>query len=75
VLRQSASVLAIGLGLGLVGAVSVTRMLQLFLYRISPIDPLAFLGAILVVALAVLIATLRPARRASRVDPMTSIRT
>jgi putative ABC transport system permease protein len=75
VLWQSASVLAIGLGAGLVGALSLTRMLQVFLYRISPIDPLAFLGAMFVVALAVLIATLRPARRASRVDPMTSIRT
>jgi ABC-type antimicrobial peptide transport system permease subunit len=41
---------------------------------VSPIDPLAFLGAIAVVVLAVTIAMVRPARRASRVDPLASIR-
>jgi putative ABC transport system permease protein len=74
VLRQGALVLGTGLGVGLLGALSLTRVLEMFLYRVSPIDPLAFLGAVGVVVVAVVIATVRPARRASRVDPLASIR-
>jgi ABC-type antimicrobial peptide transport system permease subunit len=75
VMRQGALVLGVGLGAGLLGAVSLTRVMQVFLYRVSPIDPIAFLGAIAVIVLSVLVATVRPARRAARVDPLASMRT
>ncbi|HEY9229615.1 MAG TPA: ADOP family duplicated permease [Gemmatimonadaceae bacterium] len=74
VLRQGMSVLGIGLVLGLAGAIAVTRLLQGFLYRVSPVDPIAFAGAILTVALAVVLAVVRPAGRAARVDPVVSMR-
>ena len=74
VLRQGLRVLAVGLGVGLVAALGLTRLLQGFLYRVSPIDPLAFLGAMVVVVVVVLTAALRPAGRAARVDPVASMR-
>ena len=67
--------LVFGLAAGLIGAFGLTRLLRGFLYRVSPIDPMAFLVGLLVVVVAVLVAALRPAGRAARVDPMTSMRT
>jgi putative ABC transport system permease protein len=64
----------IGVALGIAGGLSVTRLLQGFLFGVSPSDPLTFLGvAILLVAVS-LIASLGPARRATRVDPMVALR-
>jgi ABC-type antimicrobial peptide transport system permease subunit len=74
VLRQGATVLGIGLGVGLLGAIGVTRLLRGFLSRVSPLDPTAFLAAMLLMVVAVLIAALRPAGRAARLDPMASMR-
>jgi predicted permease len=74
VLRQGGSVLAFGLLIGVAGALVLTRLLQGFLYRVSPLDPVAFVLAALVVALAMLAAALRPAGRAARVDPISSMR-
>ena len=74
VLGQGVRVLAIGLTAGLAGALGLTRLLQGFLYRVSPVDPAAFLGALLIIVVAVLLAALRPARRAARVDPLASMR-
>ena len=74
VLRQGIRVLVVGLTVGLAGAIGLTRLLQGFLYRVSPIDPLALFGALTIVVVAVLVAAVRPAGRAARVDPMASIR-
>jgi putative ABC transport system permease protein len=74
VLGQALRVLVVGLTAGLIGAVGLTRLLQGFLYRVSPIDPTAFLVALVVVVVAVVAAALRPAGRAARVDPIASIR-
>ena len=59
----------------MVAALSLTRLLQGFLYRVSPMDPVAFLVAFGVVVIVVLAAAVRPAGRAARVDPMASMRT
>jgi predicted permease len=75
VLRQGVRVLAVGLTAGLIGALGLTRLLQGFLYRVSPVDPVAFAGALVVVVMAVLVAAVRPAGHAARVDPITSMRT
>ncbi len=74
VMRQGFTVLAAGVIAGLAGALALTRLLQGFLFRVQPLDPLAFLAAVLVVILAVLLASLPPARRAARIDPTRSIR-
>jgi ABC-type antimicrobial peptide transport system permease subunit len=74
-MRQSLQVLGAGLGVGLVAALGLTQLLRGFLYRVSPVDPVAFAVGLLIVIAAVLVASIRPAGRAARVDPMASMRT
>ena len=74
VLRQGLRVTALGVGLGLLGAWGLTRLMQSVLYGVSATDPLTF-GIAPVLLLGVsLLATWLPARRASRVDPMEALR-
>jgi putative ABC transport system permease protein len=64
----------LGVALGVAGGLAVTRLLQGFLYGVSASDPVTFLAvAVLLVAVA-LLATLAPARRATRVDPIEALR-
>jgi putative ABC transport system permease protein len=74
VLRQELTVIALGLGVGLVGARAATRVLQASLFEVSPTDPLTY-GAVAVVLLAIgLVAICVPARRAARTDPSVALR-
>ena len=64
-----------GLGLGLLGALALSRTIASFLYQTNPLDPLIY-GAVTVLLIAVTtIACLVPARRAARFDPMAALRT
>jgi ABC-type antimicrobial peptide transport system permease subunit len=65
---------AIGLGLGLWGAFHVTELLQGLLYNVTPTDPMTFLSVAVVLSMVAILAAYAPARRASRVDPMTVLR-
>jgi ABC-type antimicrobial peptide transport system permease subunit len=66
--------LAIGLVIGLMGAVAAGRMLGQFLVGTTPIDPIA-LGAVSVLLIVVAtLASMLPARRATRVDPLVALR-
>jgi len=74
VVRQGALLTLVGIGVGAVGAVVLTRYLRAVLYQVSPTDPVAFAamaGLLFGVALA---ASYVPARRAARVDPMVALR-
>ena len=63
-----------GVVLGIVGAGLLTRLISGMLFDVSPSDPWTF-GIITLVLLATaLVATLTPARRAARVDPMVALR-
>ena len=66
--------IAIGLGLGLVGALLTTRFLGTLLFETSPTDPLIFGAALGVVLSVALTACWLPARRALRVDPVIALR-
>jgi putative ABC transport system permease protein len=74
VLRQGGRQLAIGLAVGLVGALAVARVLSSFLYGVGTHDPATFAAITVVLLLAGLLAIWLPARRATRVDPLIAIR-
>ncbi|HEY7392243.1 MAG TPA: ABC transporter permease [Bryobacteraceae bacterium] len=74
VLQQGAALAISGVGLGLIGAGLLTRLMKALLFQVSPMDAPAFMGiALLFVAIA-LLASYLPARKATQVDPMTALR-
>jgi len=75
VLRRGFALVASGIGIGLVGAIATSRLLEQMLYRIEPTDPATFvLVSVLFLAVAS-VACLLPAWRATRVDPVTVLQT
>jgi putative ABC transport system permease protein len=65
---------AIGVGLGVAGALVLTRFLASMLYGIRPTDPLTYMGVCLLLAAVTIVASYIPARRATKVDPMEALR-
>jgi hypothetical protein len=74
VMSRSVVLTGVGIVVGLVVALPVTRLLGYLLYNVSPRDPLAFGFAFAVIILASLVASLVPAWRASRTDPLLALR-
>jgi putative ABC transport system permease protein len=74
VVGQGMTLVAIGVALGLAGALAAARTLSSQLFGVSPTDPLTLAAVALTVLLAALVASWIPARRASRVDPQTVLR-
>jgi ABC-type antimicrobial peptide transport system permease subunit len=72
--RQFRAVLIGGLAVGVLGAAGLAQLLRHELYGLSPIDPLAYIAAIVIFLLAVGLSALWPARRALRVDPLVALR-
>jgi ABC-type antimicrobial peptide transport system permease subunit len=74
VFRENALVAAIGCGAGVVMAVMLSKVLASFLYETSPRDPMVFVGSLAALAAVACAASLVPALRAARIDPMSAIR-
>jgi hypothetical protein len=74
VLRSAFSMLIVGLAGGLAGAFALTRVLKSLLFNVSALDPVALGVACLLMTLVGLLAAWVPARRATRLDPMTVLR-
>ncbi len=75
VLGEGLRVAVIGVGIGLIGTLALSRLLQSLLYGVGPSDPVAIAGAALALLVPVLAATLIPARRAARANPVEVMRT
>src|SRR5206468_5082839 len=74
VLRGAFLLIAFGLILGIPLSLATSRVLSSQLYGLNPLDPVPIVLAVAVLGLFGLIATLVPARRATRVDPMAALR-
>ncbi len=74
VVGQGVKLIAIGVVLGLAGAVAATRALKSILFGVSPTDPLTFVGMPLALLLVAVVACWIPARRATKVDPLVALR-
>jgi putative ABC transport system permease protein len=74
IMKQGMLLAGIGAGLGLLAALLLARFLRSLLYGVRPEDPLILGGVSLTLILAALFATYVPARRATRVNPVDSLR-
>ncbi len=74
VITQGMRLAGIGIGIGLVAAFAVSRLLTKLLFEVSPNDAMAYGGVSVLLAAVVLLACLIPARRAANVDPMVALR-
>jgi putative ABC transport system permease protein len=74
VLGDAVRLSARGVAIGLIAAVPAARLLRSQLYGVSPSDPLTYAGIVVLLMGVAVVATLLPARRAARVDPMIALR-
>jgi len=75
VLGQGLLLAALGVGIGLAGALAVTHLAKSLLFEVTPTDPATFLGVAVVLVAAAILASYLPARRAAAIDPIEALRT
>ncbi len=74
VLRESLGATLVGVGVGVTGALALSRLLSAQLFGVSAADPLTFITVPIILCCAALVASYVPARRAMAVDPMVALR-
>jgi predicted permease len=74
VIRQGMTLAGLGILVGLAGAFASSRLIATLLFGVEPTDPASFVAIAAALALVALLATWLPARRATRVDPLTALR-
>jgi putative ABC transport system permease protein len=74
VLREGMALVSVGVALGIFAALLLTRLLKSLLFDVQPNDPMTLISVTAILMLVALFATLIPARRAFRVDPMVALR-
>lgn len=71
---QGAVLILVGLGIGIMSALALARLVTSLVYGVTPSDPITFAGVSILLILVALAACYIPARRAMRVDPMVALR-
>ena len=74
VLSSGAKLALLGCGLGLVGSLAISRLVNSFLFNVSATDPLVYVAAALTMMLMALLASALPAMRAASADPINALR-
>jgi putative ABC transport system permease protein len=74
VIGRSMALVGCGTACGLIVSFALTRALSRLLYGVSPLDPVVFLAVSALLAIAGLVASFIPARRATTVDPIVALR-
>ncbi|HEY9225405.1 MAG TPA: FtsX-like permease family protein, partial [Gemmatimonadaceae bacterium] len=74
VVGEGLALVSVGAAIGIAGAIWSTRVLQNLLYDLKPSDPVTYVGILVLLASAAVLASWIPARRASRVDPVVALR-
>jgi putative ABC transport system permease protein len=74
IVQQGLRPVVVGVVLGLVGTAAATRVLQTLLFDVSATDPMTLIGVAAGVTAIAVLAALVPARRATRIDPLTALR-
>ena len=74
IMRSGMLLVTIGLVIGLLGALALTRLMTTLLFEVSPTDPITFGVVALCLIVAALLACYIPARRATKVDPLVALR-
>jgi putative ABC transport system permease protein len=74
VMREGLLLVAIGAGAGLAGSLALTRSIRTLLFEVGPTDPITLSAVVLLLMSIALLACYIPARRATRIDPITALR-
>ncbi|HEX2167054.1 MAG TPA: ABC transporter permease [Longimicrobiales bacterium] len=74
VVGEGARLLAVGLALGFAGSLALSRVVRSMLYDVAPTDPLVYVAVLVLLSLTAIAASVIPARRAMRVDPLIAMR-
>jgi ABC-type antimicrobial peptide transport system permease subunit len=74
VVRQAGTLAGIGIAIGIVAALGLTRLMESKLYEISPADPLSYAVSAVAFGVVAIAASLAPALRAARLNPVEALR-
>ncbi|HKV49217.1 MAG TPA: ABC transporter permease [Candidatus Acidoferrales bacterium] len=74
ILREGLGVTLLGVAIGLMAALAMSRLMSDYVYGIKPADPVTFAAATVILIAVALLASYAPARRATRVDPIAALR-
>jgi putative ABC transport system permease protein len=75
VVSKGMKMTGVGVVLGVLVGLGLTRVMTRLLFGVTPSDPITFIGTSMILLLVALFASWLPARRAARVDPMVALRT
>ena len=74
VLRSGAKLALLGCGLGVAGAIAVSRVMVSFLFEVSAMDPVIYLAGVVIMMITAVVASALPAKRVASVDPIVALR-